>query len=550
MKHMKKKTAMTGGFLCLIFLMSISPVLGQGGTTFATYSGHKFVEDYWAIEFDVIGGELVQDYTPGEFAEEYDDSNVDRNENLDANYYIAYAQTGQVQTLFMALTNYSWSPSNSTFYGTAPFQVLQQHYRDRSGQHIIIQNAFAGLLAYQDVGEQDGVPNANESVYYGYSLNSQYHKYLLNLHLLYNIGYRPINENRLPTVTPMIIDQEETDDSISYTFGISYEDLFITWFDMKSDQGLNTTRSARDLLGKVKAFCFLDSLNFTYKITGDKYLDRAVNITTTTEYDIGPITDLWIVDENEAKTEDFGGFYYPLHFNTQHTISKYNTSDAIESRLSGDEEVPGFSLAVANYARAYAISASIEETDDFTYEDESGEEIEGDSAEQNVTQIAINTGSDIPAFEIDFASKPNYTLDGGDPMPAPVRLYPNMQIKDKSIRDVDAMTMRFMTSFNRNMVQARVDRLNQTLDLEGKTIEIDVNRRDIFYTVCFPEWGGKTINQDPKFVAYAEPEDIGSQPDDDTTIGQRIPGYGVGILALAGIGGSFFIIRRSRRTIR
>ncbi|MHA2000547.1 MAG: hypothetical protein ACTSVU_00475 [Promethearchaeota archaeon] len=547
MKITSKTSIIAITLLAVLSVSSISFAVATSSPGIVEKTGHSFLEDYWAIEWDVLSNQMKYDYTPGPLADQFNDTSVDPTPNWDANYYVSYFRTGQVQTIYMALLDYSRDVYNNTYYGISPYQMLQQHFRTAGGKHVVVQNTFAGLLAYQNNNTNNSVPDREDRVYYGQSIQSQYYKHVLNNVFETQTGERFLNEQRLPTATPMPIEHEVTNTTFKYTFGMSYENLFFVWARMDLDQNFTEAVAGRDLLSRIVAFSTLKSLNFTYTISGDVYEDRPVNVTTTTEYDIGAVDDLWIVDESQSHTETLGGTFYNIWF-SPHTLSRYNTSETIENRLAGNEDLPGFSLAVANYARVTVIAASVADQNAFEIRDQNNRTVDGDHVNQTASCLNLRAANR-PAFKIDFASKPDYTLDGGAPMPAPVKLYPNLAIKDRSINNIDGLTMRFLNGFNRAMVQARIDHVKEKYNITNDQINIDVNKRNVFYAICFPEWGGKTINQDPTFVAYADPGELIANIQSKLA---NIDGFNLGVLALAGLVGivsTFAIIRRKHNKV-
>ena len=286
---------------------------------------------------------------------------------------------------------------------------------------------------------------------------------------------------------------------------MNYEDLFIIWHDMNEDADFGSIDKASELIGKAVAFTSLSYLNFSYSITGTLVEDKPVNITTTTEYDIGPITDLWIIDDDKDYTEGIQGEFYNVNWSPRN-ISRYDNATKIEDRLDGDENHLGFGLAVTNYARIAVIAATVAEQDDSEILDDNNEIVDGTTADYNVTRLDLRTGNK-PSFGIDFASKPNYTLGGDEDnqMVAPVKLYPSVRLKANAVNVIDGLAVWFLNSINKAMIQWRLDYANERYNLEGKKIEITVAKRNIFYAICFPEWSGKSIYQDPTFTAYADP---------------------------------------------
>ncbi|WP_371805812.1 hypothetical protein [Candidatus Lokiarchaeum ossiferum] len=545
MRKKNLKIIFAGILLVAIGFMGVFQTSGYNSNIIVTKTGHKFTEEYWAIEYDVLSGKLVEDLIPGDFAEEMNDTFPDRAPYRDANFYISYINLGPVQTLYMAFTEYSNDNRNTTRVGIAPYQIMQQHFRTPAGKHVIVQNSFAGLVAYQEINESNGVPNKDDNLFYGNSLNSQFNKYLLNHRFSRSLGFEPLNMADLPTATPKLLEKTTNGDEVEYSFGIDYENIFIVWHSMHVEEDINNTITAEGLLDKIVAFSSMDYLNFTYKISGTLVEDQPINVTTTTEYDIGPLSDLWVVNDEQSKTELWDGIYYdldPSNIITDKTVSRYNTTASIEDRLNGDESVSGFSLAITNYARMTVISANINEQDDVDVLDGNGTNVDGDNSDVNVSSLDLRTANK-PAFNIDFASKPNYTLNGGNPMSAPVKLYPQIRLKDGSLNAVDHLSHLFLNSITRSMVQARIEFTKEKYDLTDQEITIDINRRNVFYAICFPQWEGKSINQDPTFTAIADPVVVSTTLGDGTL---KISGYAFSSLLIFGIGIIAYIMKSKK----
>ena len=142
-----------------------------------------------------------------------------------------------------------------------------------------------------------------------------------------------------------------------------------------------------------------------------------------------------------------------------------------------------------------------------------------------------------PAFLIDFASKPNYTL-AGDATPnsriAPTKLYPGVRVRRPEIGRLAMLA----SYFQRQIV---IDVVKSSLRTKAQNMNITAQSRGAFYTICFPEWGGKQINQDPTFVAFADPEQI------VTNVRQRIDGYSLVALMALGFASTLLILRKLRK---
>ena len=507
------------------------------------YLGHNFQEEYWAITYDFLSQKVIEDHTPGPYADDYQDPEMDRAPFRNTEFYVAYMNLGQVQTIYAALTNYSFDNRNFTNQGVAPFQVILQHFRAPGGRHVLVQNSFAGLIAYQENSTTaNGVPDADDDVYFGYTLTSEFHKHLLNRYLLSipEIADEPFSEEMRPKVTPIELDRVNDSSSIEYTFGMQYENLFVVWHDLNVETDLNASTSGVAIMDKIVAISTIQSLNFTYKLTGEIVEDRPVNVTLTTEYDIGAVTDLWIIGDGEAETEGIGGAWYQ-HPEDNRKIANYNNATQIESRLGGTEDLNGFSLGVANFARMVVLDASLN-TEDSTSTIVNGTEINPDTASGSADRVNLNI-LDRPAFLIDFASKPDYTLDGGDPQPAPVQIYPALNVREPVLQRLDSMVVGYLTPHIQNAVRHRVQQRSLRLDLDPEDISIDVTRHHLFYTINFPEWGGRQINQDPTFVAFADPT-VRTGP---LAFLQEIDGYTFGMMAFAAVAMILLITKKVRR---
>lgn len=539
---MKNRTRLLSGLLLGVLLVSsFGSALAIGDYSVSERIAHKFTEESWAIRYDVFSNKLVEDLTPGNYSDDLDETIPDQAPFTDAIFYIAYMNLGQVQTVYMAFDEFSRDTRNVTYSGVSPYQMIQQHFRTAAGKHVIVQNAFTGLVAYKENGTENGVPDRNDSLYYGDSLNNQLYKFYFNRLLSFSMGYAPFDLDVVPQAFPKILELSEDGDRFTYTFGMDYTNLFLIWYPINIPDDLNELTTGTSLLSHAVAFSDLAYLNFTYTLSGQRVEDAPTNITLTTEYDIGPITDLWIVNDDQVKAENIGGEYIDV-IGTENDLAHYNTSEAITTRLSGTSELPGFSLAVSNYARIINIEATVEDAYDTEVVDDEGEIVDGEDANENVTSLDLQT-ADRPVYNIDFASKPDYILDDNATYDAPVKLYPHSRLRNPIINKLDTMAFLYLNQITRTMIQARIDFVRENLNLEGKQLTIDVSRRNIFYTICFPEWNGQSIWQDPTFTAYADP---GTTSDGGFLT--KINGYGIGILALAGFSISAVIIRKNRVT--
>jgi hypothetical protein len=133
------------------------------------------------------------------------------------------------------------------------------------------------------------------------------------------------------------------------------------------------------------------------------------------------------------------------------------------------------------------------------------------------------------AYKVDFESKPDYIFNGSEVLPAPVKLYPNVRVRNPTLRTLDELAHRFIATHVSTAIKARIP--------ADKNVEIDINQRSVFYAICFPKWGGETIWQDPTFIAYSVPEE---------TTGKRIDGYLIGLVLVFGLGMAVYLIHHKK----
>ncbi len=496
-------------FTFVLLLILIMPLLGYAYTpaTIRQRLGHDFSEEYWAVEYDILSRQLRVDYTPGPYADEYLPGTYDPHPYLSAANYIAYFNTGQVRTVYLGLTNFSRVTHEKTHQGVLPYQMLLQFYHLPNNHYIVSQNIFGGLVAYERSNVTRNIPGSSDAIYYGHSLNMDEHKTLLNSIFNDELGFSPFSKNP-PIVTPLEIEKTTNDNQIEYNFGMSYENLFILWQPFQSNMDLNRTDNANELLSSIVAISHLESLNFTYKLRSSNLQNQAINATIETEYDIGAVTDLWILGDGDEETVNLGGTHYSVD-SENIDIGRYNTTEAIVHRLSRNENSTGFSLGLGNFAQVAHISIQpdADRLQSVGFRDSANNAILPDALQHNLSAVNIFAG-DIQAFAIDFASKPDYLLNGTDLYDAPVSTYPTSAINVPTYGNLNRLFMNFITPHLEGVIRNRLLEQGRFARRRQPSVTINMDTQELFYVICFPEWNGLPIHQDPLFTAFASPEDI------------------------------------------
>ncbi|MBN2156569.1 MAG: hypothetical protein JW776_11045 [Candidatus Lokiarchaeota archaeon] len=513
------------------FVLAIPPT----DTHFQSYTGHSLSEDSWNLIYDVIGDQVVTDYSPGPFAENITYGLTDDRLITDANFYVAYTNFGQIQSMYIANQNITLSTLNATKYGCSPYQLMINHFHTAGDLEVFTINTFMGLLAYRENATvRNGIPNMNEEMYLGWTAYSELFKHLFNEGLERSGVPEPHRFNPLQRTsgTPIQMTEETVDNEITYRYGMTYEDIFVVWQEIEVNTiSLNDTDRLNyvNVVERVSAFGVLDSLNYTYEVKGINSESGEANVSTTTSYEIGEFSQLWIMDDTPTVAVHFGGYNYT--YITGRPMAYYNETSSITDRLDGDATIPGFSLAVANYANLFVLGVRPPER---VLRDDENIEFNPDS-DRNITRSEIMLRARrklVKAFEISFKGKETYILDGdiGNPKQAINVIVANTKMRNPMATHLYSIASSF------------IERVFRTIYRDFGTDEqnlIIYNSESLFYLTCFPEWGGKSIINDPTFTVFGN---LGA------FLG--IPGMQIGliiILSLVAVTAVYFVLRRKRK---
>ena len=532
----KKITCLLVFSLLAISMISMTPI--GLAASMESHIGHNFTEESWSILYDFAGEYVEEDYSPGPYNGSVVEGSTDDNPQIDSKFFIAWNNIQNVQSLYIAMQNFTWDVTNTSvsLYGCAPYQLLIQHFRP-PGQnkiHIFVVNTFLGLLAYRENASdpvKNDIPDEGDSLYLGWSYYSEYHKFLGNLLFAANglPEYMYFDNTTTGTATPIPMTETEPN---TFKYGMSYKNIFVLWQKIEIEESFNGTIADVDVITKCSAFALLSELNFTYTVS---YKDSSIpgfrEVITTTEYDIGEITDFWVVGDNATVASYFGGKSFPITVPEpiDTNIAYYNET-AVVNRINGTSVVPGFSLAVANHANVLVMNLSnwqhgFEYEGDTDFVDETGSTL--GASTKNITAAQYDF-MDNPAFKIDFASKPNYTLNGEHEYPAPTRV-----LRNEAFRTPLGFLQRLfiksvLAGFIANMTGSALAGL-----IAFFTPNLD--NAKFFYLTCFPTWSGGTITQDPTFTVFTP------------IVASKIPGYEPIFLSIIGLCGISLILLRIRK---
>jgi hypothetical protein len=511
---------------------------------FKSHFGHDLNEEYWSIIYDFAGDKMVNDYNPGPYSDDLDNGTIDDIDKEDANFFMGWNNLRNVQTFYFAMQNYTLDEGGETVYGCAPYQYFLQHFRiPTTNHHIFVLNKFLGLLAYEDSGPKGipTIPDENDSLYIGWPQFSELHKAILNSWFAtFNVTedyWIDNSTDKIGQANPIPLTYNQS--AGTYKFGMSYQNIFILWQKLEIDEGLDKSVEASTIVNNCSAFSMISSINFTFTIS-KRVVGGYTEVNTTTEYDIGQLDELWVIGDNESTAIDFEGDSFNLTGIPNSDIGYYNTSNGISKRLTGDENTPGFGLAVINTANIAVIKMTrilfglleIPESVNLAdFIDKDGKALGGST--DNITQASYNHSGQL-VYKIDFASKPNYTINGEE-YEAPTRVLAN-NLVGKNITDlIDLVALYTIFIF---VVRATGN--PYTGILVGWALLEQFLKNEFFYLTCFPEWNGGTINQDPTFSVFVPNTppilpDLGG--DEGGGGAWLLPVvFGVGIVTVAGLG--------------
>lgn len=540
MKSNKKILSLVTIFLLLVLSFMTPLAVAATPTPLAYITDHSFSEEYWGILYDFAGLNIEKDYTPGTYSGmSLDPTYGQAGDNLtdtDSKFWITYTNIGNVQSIYMAMQNFSWdldSGYNSSKYGCAPLQFLVQHFTPEGNPfaHVFVVNRFLGLMAYEDnkTDGDEGIPDDSDKMFIGWAFYSGFFKYYIN-QLFKNDTipeYARIDNSTQTEAIPINITKTSSSGEVQYTYGMSYKNLFVAWQNLSATQGADQTNIN---LGNFVAASIIKELNFTYVTTLKSSSTAGSSIVETrVKYDIGNMTDLWIFGESNGVANYFGGNHYPLD-SIENEVAYYNTTNAIKSRLSGNETHPGFSLGIINTANIMTISlSSLIGSSQNNFVNPLGT-ILGDIT----TSIgkAINKVGGKPAYEIDFTSTQNYTLDGETDHESNTLVIN----KSKIITPMEFAGAFKIAYFLAGLIGNYTGNTGLIASAIMSYVLSKLSVTSFYYITCFPEWAGGTIEQDPTFTAYT-----------GTFTGFGVPGYELVIVSIAGLMGITYVIMKTRQ---
>ncbi|WP_455140145.1 Heimdall-CTERM domain-containing surface protein [Candidatus Hodarchaeum mangrovi] len=585
---MKRKILFGSSVILLLMILTFTSPASA-----ATFAGHDFTEEYFAVEVDLA----VPDPSQPDVISDLLNAAApigDSNEDFDIQFYMNYMNNSGIETAFSALEKveydlkfgdllssdvktvlemnpaYDEALEASIFHinATAPFQQLVQHYKTPWAEDVFVTNNFMSLIAYSS-SPDDQIMDSGDEIFMGYTFSAQelidaVNTVLSNNGKTYQIGYFDYNPYFEKTAT-------------GFKFGIDYSNMFVLWQSLAiKPRGVNIfgqsvpTAAVQSetngiIFGQdIVAASVLDFLNFEYifetqTITG---ANEYVLGTVTTHYNIGE-TNLLVVKETSIPSEEWS--FSPFLATPSYTfnipsvlvgtpipIAGVNIPSSVTINLPElafyiDDDAKtrmrlanSFGLTVATATTTFGLSVS-----DPTYED---------NLDQTTSTIDIAMGGNT-FFFTEFTGKNTYkllglqSLFGIDPtVDRPVHILP-FDPAGWIVTNVAHAYFVVEFALAYGFTKFLAEQLSpQLFTMPSK--ELYINWVLYFTFTEFPEWYGGEILHDPSYSAVAALSVSGASsttapPGSDTT-GLGIPGFEL-ISVLLAIPPLYALYRKRRR---
>ncbi len=428
-----------------------------------------------------------------------------------ANLFMTYVNHLGTQMLYAGLTNITMALGKLTC--TIPIQTFMMHYKaENQSQDTIIASSYVMLLAYNETADttvHPDSPDRNDTLYASFNMG-------FDLSSLIDTTDRPgLNSNTI--VTPLT----HSEDKLTWHWGMTYTNLTSIWWRVYIHPNNSSYKSI------PVAFSIYEKLTFTYDLTFNPDDNTA---TITSNYVIGRITDLWVVDT--------WWWFIPI-------VVHYNGTGCyrLNKSLYSEETVHQFlrRLGISTSMVLFQASAILDHTTESS--------VNGQNVTDNeilVSNDTISTFMDdgTKVFDVDFGSKSQYTLHNytsttSADYNAVTRTAERKGFAKNPIFHIHTFLMRY--------IPLALAHMDEDLFEQAKNQLLNMTYADYFYIIAYPTYEGYEIEHDPTYIAYSgiveEPA-----PGPSTGFPSLIPGLVlVAVIALiVAIPAALILKRRSR----
>ena len=294
-----------------------------------------------------------------------------------ANLYMAYVNYLGMQMLYAGLTNITMALGRLTC--TIPVQTFMMHYKsENQSRDTVIASSYVMLLAYNETADttvHPDSPDRNDTLYASFNMG-------FDLSSLIDTADRPgLNSNTI--VTPLT----HSEDKLAWHWGMTYTNLTTIWWRVY----IHPENSSYESI--PVAISIYEKLTFTYDLTFNPDDNTA---TITSNYVIGRMTDLWIVDA--------WWWFIPV-------IVHYNSTGCyrLNKALYSDETIHqflrrrGISISIV----LFQASAILDHTTESSF---NGQNVTDNEVIVSNDTISTFVDGGEKVFDVDFGLKNQYTL--------------------------------------------------------------------------------------------------------------------------------------------
>ncbi|MGD8565644.1 MAG: hypothetical protein PVF96_04770 [Candidatus Bathyarchaeota archaeon] len=428
----------------------------------------------------LIAPSLAIDYLePGDFEEDSWDKTVDYLEYVDvyaaahgkprppagahAYLYMTYVNHLGLKMLYAGLSNITMGLGKLSV--TLPIQTFMIHYKtENQSRDVVAASSYIMLLAYNETGQTiyNDSPDRNDTLYASFSMGFD----LSNL----------IQEDT-PTITSetKIIPLTHPDEN-TWHWGMTYTNLTAIWWRVNIDPE-NATYTSIPVAVSV-----YEELTFTYDLI---FNPNSNNATIRSNYVIGRMTDLWVVDT--------WWWIFPV-------IVHYNSTGCyrLDRTLYSNETIyqflhkHGISMSIV----LFQASALLDQT---TISSVKGEDIAENEKLVSNNTISTFTNDGEKIYDTDFGSKNTYTLhnftsDTTETYNTITRTVDRRGFTHNPVLHIHTFLMRY--------IPLALVHMDPPLFEKAKNRLLNMTYADYFYIISYPTYDGYKIVHDPTHTVY------------------------------------------------
>lgn len=432
------------------------------------------------LMISAIAPVLAADYlTPNDFEKESWSKVIDYLEYVDvyaashgkprppagahAYLYMTYVNYYGLQMLYAGLTNITMGLGKLTV--TLPIQTFMMHYKtENQSRDVVTASSYIMLLAYNETEETvySDSPDKNDTLYASFSMG-------FDLSSLISTDAPALNSKT--TIIPLTHPDENT-----WRWGMTYTNLTAIWWRVFIDPENASYQSV------PVAVSVYEELTFTYNLVFNPDENTA---TITSDYVIGRMTDLWVVDT--------WFWFIPLivHYNSTGCYRLNKTKYSNETIYQFLHR-HGISMSIVLFQASAILDHITEST----------------ANGQNVTDNAVMVSNDTIStfsedgekiFDTDFGVKNTYTLynytsETSTTYNAVTRTAQRNGFAKNPIFKIHTFLM--------NYIPLALAHMDEPLYEQAKNQLLNMTYADYFYIISYPTYDGYKIIHDPTYIAY------------------------------------------------